>query len=94
MKYFVYASKQYRKAYKQVHRSGKYELLELDCVIGMLATGDVLPVKYHDHKLSGDMKDFRECHVNPNLLLVYRIIDDKLVLFLADIGSHSEIFGR
>ncbi len=94
MKYFVCASRQYRKAYKRVHRSGKYELSELDCVIDMLAVGKILPVKYRDHKLSGDMKDFRECHIKPDLLLVYRIIDDKLVLFLSDLGSHSEIFGR
>ena len=46
--------------------------------------------KYKDHQLKGNMKDFRECHIKPDLLLVYMIEDN--VLKLVDIGSHSELF--
>lgn len=50
-----------------------------------------LAEKYCDHQLKGDLDDYRECHVKPDLLLVYAIRDDKL--HLARLGSHSELFG-
>jgi mRNA interferase YafQ len=46
--------------------------------------------KYKDHQLIGKMKDFRECHIKPDLLLIYMIEDETLKL--VDIGSHSELF--
>jgi mRNA interferase YafQ len=51
-----------------------------------------LEMKYKDHQLKGNMKEFRECHIKPDLLLMYGIIDD--VLELVNIGSHSEIFKK
>jgi mRNA interferase YafQ len=51
-----------------------------------------LPEKYHDHALSGDWFGYRECHVKPDLLLIYKKPDDK-VLRLARLGSHSGLFG-
>jgi len=48
--------------------------------------------KYKDHQLKGGLKDFRECHIKPDLLLMYIIIDN--VLELVNIGSHSEIFKK
>ncbi|MCH9740981.1 MAG: type II toxin-antitoxin system YafQ family toxin [Epsilonproteobacteria bacterium] len=55
-----------------------------------LLNGEELETKYKDHQLKGNLKEFRECHVKPDLLLMYRINDD--VLELVDIGSHSELF--
>jgi mRNA interferase YafQ len=51
-----------------------------------------LETKYKDHQLKGNMKEFRECHIKPDLLLVYGIINDALEL--VNIGSHSEVFKK
>lgn len=54
-----------------------------------LADGQALGPKHHDHALLGDYLGYRECHIRPDLLLVYRIYDDILELYLANLGSHS-----
>ena len=48
--------------------------------------------KYKDHTLSGDYSGFRECHITPDWLLVYQVINDELVLFLSRTGTHSDLF--
>ncbi len=65
---------------------------ELKPVIVALATDQPLAAKYRDHELNGDWKGYRECHVKPDLLLIYRKVDDDM-LRLARIGSHSALFG-
>ncbi len=61
-------------------------------VIEKLANGELLEEKYRDHYLSGDYKGCRECHIEPDWLLIYEIVDDVLVLMLYRIGSHSDLF--
>lgn len=61
-------------------------------VIETLAEGGSLDTKYHDHDLSGDYKGTRECHIEPDWLLVYEIVNEILVLVLYRVGSHSELF--
>ena len=61
-------------------------------VLFKLLNGIELEKKYKDHQLKGNMKEFRECHIKPDLLLMYGIIDD--VLELVNIGSHNEIFKK
>ncbi|MDD2676921.1 MAG: type II toxin-antitoxin system YafQ family toxin [Methylacidiphilaceae bacterium] len=51
-----------------------------------------LNARYHDHDLSGDWAGYRECHIKPDLLLIYRKSDSD-TLRLARLGSHSELFG-
>jgi mRNA interferase YafQ len=60
----------------------------------MLATGPLLPPKYRDHSLviSKEYKNVRECHIEPDWLLVYRIENDELTLYLIRTGSHSDLF--
>ena len=58
------------------------DLTILDDVVMKLANQEKLEDKYHDHALSGEYKDFRECHVKPDWLLVYAIDDEELELFL------------
>lgn len=60
-------------------------------VVYTLLNAQELQTKYKDHALKGDFQGFRECHIKPDLLLVYRIIDNTLEL--VDIGSHSDLFG-
>lgn len=65
----------------------------LDDVIRMLSRGELLPEKYRDHALTGNWIGYRECHLLPDWLLVYRVEDDILVLTLVRTGTHSDLFG-
>ena len=66
----------------------------LDNIIRALSRGETLPEKNKDHELTGNWAGHRECHIQPDWLLVYRIDDDVLVLTLARTGTHSDIFGK
>lgn len=66
----------------------------LDDVIRALSRGETLPEKFKDHALTGNWDGHRECHLQPNWLLIYRIEDDLLILTLARTGTHSELFGK
>jgi mRNA interferase YafQ len=68
------------------------DLSSLEEVVNKLANQEKLDEKYHDHPLSGDYSDFRECHIKPDWLLVYTIDDEELELFLFRTGSHSDLF--
>jgi mRNA interferase YafQ len=82
---------------KDVKREGKSPenrdaLTKLQVIIDLLAEGKELPANLHDHQLVGDLVGMRELHVKPDLLLVYRKIEDVSIELLR-LGSHSEIFG-
>lgn len=85
----------FRRDYKRVAASPRHrDLAEvLPPLLELLATDEALPVKYRDHVLTGNWTDHRECHVKPDLLLIYRKHEDDL-LQLVRLGSHSELFGR
>ena len=70
-----------------------YDITKLNTVIELLAESGSLPEEYHDHALKGQWVGFRECHVEPDWLLVYKIENDILVLTLTDTGTHADIFG-
>lgn len=91
MKYDVQFTNQFKKDVKLAKKQGK-DLEKLYTVIENLAQGNVLEVKYRDHSLSGNYNNCRECHIEPDWLLIYEIIDDVLVLMLNRTGSHSELF--
>ena len=84
-------SSQFKKDYKLAMKRG-LPIEELDNVIRLLAEDDPLPEKYKDHDLSGNWKGFRECHIQPNWLLIYRVFNNNLILSLARTGSHSDLF--
>lgn len=65
---------------------------ELATVVEMLQEGKSLDEKYKDHPLQGIYHDFRECHIEPDWLLIYRIDKEELELFLFRTGSHSDLF--
>lgn len=91
MKYEVKFTNQFKKDLKLAKKQGKNtdKLFE---IIEKLASGEVLEAKYKDHDLTGNYKGCRECHVEPDWLLVYEIFDNTLVLMLYRVGSHSELF--
>jgi len=64
----------------------------LDDIIIMLAQGLPLPTKNRDHALTGNYAGHRECHIQPDWLLIYRIEEDVLVLSLTRTGTHSDLF--
>lgn len=65
---------------------------DLDAVIRILIRRLPLEEKHFDHPLGGNWKGSRECHVNPDVLLIYRIEEDSGILFIERFGSHSELF--
>ena len=92
MAYTLRTTSRFRKDYKRMQKRG-LDMSLLDEVITLLASGEPLDEKYHDHALGGDYAGHRECHVAPDWLLVYYTLDDILVLTLARTGSHSDLFG-
>ena len=90
--YKIRFSNQYKKSIRKLAKTAHFPLCELEKVIDNLKNGIQIAEKYRDHKLSGELKKYRECHIRPDLLLVYQIRDEELVLFLLDIGSHSHLF--
>ena len=84
---------QFKRDYKRELRGshGKYLEDNLRTVLKFLVTDRALPQKYSDHPLSGRWNKFRDCHVKPDLVLIYRFIEKK-ELELARMGSHSELF--
>ncbi len=91
MKYEVRFTNQFKKDLKLAKKQGK-SIEKLFEVVEKLANGEKLEAKYKDHELIGNYKGCRECHIEPDWLLVYEVINDVLVLMLYRIGSHSELF--
>ena len=84
---------QFKKDYKlALKRHLNIELL--DDIIRALSRGETLPEKYKDHPLSGDWIGHRECHIQPDWLLIYRVENNILVLTLARTGTHSDLFSK
>ena len=91
MTYHVKFTSAYKKGYKRAKKRG-LNLQLLDDVVDELRQGHKLADKYHDHTLHGNWEGFRECHIQPDWLLVYLIEDDILTLTLSETGTHSELF--
>ena len=91
MKYEVKFTNQFKKDLKLAKKQGK-DIERLYAVIEKLADDEPLEQKYRDHDLNGTYKGCRECHVEPDWLLVYEVMDDVLVLMLYRVGSHSTLF--
>mgnify|MGYP002774649414 FL=1 len=87
----VVLSNRFKKDLKLAAKRG-LDLAELETVVNRLAAQQPLPDKNRDHSLTGDYIGFRECHIRPDWLLVYRIDGEDLVLFLFRTGSHTDLF--
>lgn len=83
--------KTFKKDYKRVIKRG-YDPALLEEVLEILVREEPLPEKYRDHSLSGNYNGYRECHIAPDWLLIYKILHEKLVLLLTRTGSHSDLF--
>ena len=93
MKYEVKFTNQFKKDLKLAKKQNR-DLDKLFEAINILADGGTLDAKYRDHDLSGNYKGTRECHIDPDWLLVYEIRNGVLVLMLYRLGAHSELFKK
>ena len=89
--YKIKFTSSYKKSYKLIQRRG-LDIKLLDNVIDLLREGKKLPAKYKDHSLNGKFKNFRECHIQADWLLIYLIEEDIITLTLVDTGIHSDLF--
>ena len=81
----------FKKDFKRIKKRG-CDIKKLQTVIELLASEEELPPIYKDHSLSGDYVGCRECHIDPDWLLVYEVIHDELLLYLVRTGTHSDLF--
>ena len=94
--YRIQRTKDFERSYSRLKASGKFKSnakTDLTAVIGMIADERQLPAAFKDHALKGEYKGFRECHIRGDLLLIYRLDEKAGILDVADIGSHSQLFG-
>ena len=85
------ATTQFKKDLKRIRKRG-LDLNSLKFVLDTLQKKEALPLKYRDHALVGNYRGFRECHIEPDWLLIYTISNEKLILTAVRTGSHSDLF--
>lgn len=93
MKYRIERTPQFKKDYKLAQKQG-LDIEKLKNVISILANGETLPAKNRDHALKGNYNGHRECHVEPDWLLIYKLENETLVLSLVRTGTHSKLFKK
>ncbi len=88
--YQLYYTNRMKRDVKLMKKRGK-NIQKLIDILDKLIMGEHLPVKNHDHQLTGNLKDFRECHIEPDWLLMYQISDSELILTATATGSHADL---
>ena len=91
--YKIEFTNEMKRNVKLMRKRGK-DLSKLTEILDILASGQPLSPKNKDHQLTGSLSDFRECHIEPDWLLVYKLHDDVLILTATATGTHSDLFGK
>lgn len=91
--YAVIFGKKYKKSVRKIVRGGRIDKDSVETVVELLHSGKLLPQKYQNHFLSGELQGYQECHIRGDLLLVYEKDEENKLILLHNIGSHSELFG-
>lgn len=91
--YKIVYTNRMKKDVRLMKKRGK-DLSKLINVLSLLASGDPLPSQYRDHALTNNLRDFRECHIEPDWLLMYQVYEDTLILSAAATGTHADLFGK
>lgn len=92
--YSIIRTRDFEKSYKKIKRSGYLKAQiknKLEETIEILASGQRLSMAHQDHRLMGDLQHYRECHIKGDLLLIYQIRKEELLLILVDLGAHSSL---
>ncbi len=92
MKYNIVLSNRFKRDLKRLQKRN-CDLSLLGKTVDKLAAGEPLELKHHDHNLSGPLSGFRECHIVPDWLLIYRIEEHDLILLLMRTGTHADVLG-
>lgn len=91
MKYELETTGRFKKDLKQIIKRG-YNIALLQTVVDLLCAGEALPERNKDHALTGNWVNYRECHITPDWLLIYKAEKDILILTLTRTGTHSDLF--
>ena len=83
----------FKKELKKAKKRG-LDLQLLNEIVTKLQCGEPLPDKNKDHALTGNWVHHRECHIQPDWLLIYRVIENELILLLVRTGMHSDLFDK
>ena len=89
MAYSLVYTTQFKKDFKRIQKQRK-DLVKLKTILELLVAGESLPEKYKDHSLHGNYEGTRDCHISPDWVLIYVIVEDELRLIRT--GSHAELF--
>ena len=92
-KYDIVITNSCKRDIKRASKQGKNIDLLFE-VVDKLSEGIELEPKYRDHKLSGNYEGKRECHIEPDFLLIYQISEKEIILYLVRVGSHSDLFSK
>ena len=90
MKYTPYYTNKIKGQLNTLQKRG-YDMNLFKEVVDMLLDGKLLPAKYNDHPLKGDKRGYRDCHIKPDWVLIYKIDKGLLTLILSETGTHSDI---
>lgn len=93
MKYAVVYTPRFKKEFKKAIKRG-LDVHLLEQVVSLLAEGKPLPAQHKDHPLKGNFTGFRECHIQSDWLLIYKIHQQEVVLSLERTGTHSDLFNE
>lgn len=89
-KYKLAVTNSFKRDFKKVKKRG-CDIELMNDVVDMLLAGEPLPENNRDHALTGNWTGFRECHIQPDWLLVYQIFEERLILSLTRTGTHSDL---
>lgn len=89
---FAFSTKEYEKSLQKYLKIKKFSISKLESVIIKLQNRIPLDKRFQDHQLKGKLSQQRECHIYSDILLVYEIVEEELILILVNLGSHSELF--
>jgi mRNA interferase YafQ len=92
MTYEIVRTRRFKTAFKRVRRLQGFRSDIFEEVVDALARGKKLNKERKDHQLTGTLKDFRECHIAPDILLIYQIDNGLLILTLVAVGNHAQLF--
>ena len=91
--YSITHSKKFRRDAKKIKSNPAFNLGEFDYLVDKLSKGSALDQKYDNHELKGEFSHYFECHLRPDILLIYKIDGDNKIIYLHRLGSHAELFG-
>ena len=95
MNYQIKYTKEFKKGIKKLTKQGK-NIDKLLNIVDKLSKGIPLEIKYRDHALYNDnrFQNCRDCHIEPDWVLIYKYLDENLILLLVNTGSHSEVLEK